>query len=228
MGEYDGHRGRLRERFLGTGLDGFHDHEALELLLFYALPRIDTKQLARSLIDRFGSFNAVFDAPAEELKRVKGVGPNAAMLIKLILPLNRHYLLAQNRDVKILNSTEKAGRHLIPLFHAELDEVVYMLCFDAKYKLLSSRRMFRGSVSSANISVRKIVEHALEANAVSVIIAHNHISGTARPSREDQEATSRIASALKAIDITLADHIIVVGDDYISMADLGFMTNAGV
>jgi len=223
MSGNDGHRDRLRARFQSSGLDSLHDHEALELLLFYALPRIDTKQIARDLIERFGSFHAVFDAPIEELKKIKGVGNNAAMLIKLIIPLSRRYMITPNRNSKILNSTEKAGRYLIPYFSAERDEVVYIMCFDAKYKLLSCKEMFRGSVSSASINVRKIVEHALETNSVSVIIAHNHISGVTHPSREDKDATRRIGEALKTVDITLADHIIITDGNYISMADLGLV-----
>ena len=222
MSNFQGHRERLRKRFLKTGLDGLADYEILELLLFYALPRIDTKPIAKELIDRFGTFDAVFDASIEDLKSIDGIGESAAVLIKLIVPLSREYMIARNRTSDILNSTEKAGKYLLHRFHAEHDEVVYVLCLDSKFKLLSSKPMFRGSVNSANINVRKIVEYALAQHAVSVIIAHNHISGVAQPSREDHEATRRVAEALKTVDITLADHIIIAGDTYISMADNGF------
>ena len=221
MGTHDGHRERFRQRFLKTGLDGFEDHEALELLLYHAQPRINTNPVAHRLMDRFGSFDAVLDAPVDQLTKVEGVGPNTAILLKLIVPLGRRYMIERNRVSPILNSTEKAGKHLVHLFHAERDEVVYMLCLDSKFKLLSCKPMSRGSVTSANINIRKIVEHALETNAVSVIIAHNHISGVTTPSREDQEATRRIRDALKTVDITLADHIIIAGGSYVSMADMG-------
>ena len=218
-----GHRDRLRKRFLKTGLEGLADYEMLELLLFYAIPRRDTKSIAKALLNKFGTVDAVLDAPAGHLKEVAGIGENAATLIKLIVPLSREYLITRNRSGEILNSTEKAGRYLLHRFHAEHDEVVYMLCLDSKFKTLDCRLMFRGSVNSANINVRKIVEHALARHAVSVIIAHNHISGVTRPSREDIDATRRVAEALKTVDITLADHIIIAGDGYVSMADMGEM-----
>jgi DNA repair protein RadC len=122
----------------------------------------------------------------------------------------------------ILDSTKKAGEYLLPRFYAERDEIVYMVCLDAKCKVLNCKLLFRGSVNSANVSIRKIVENALVYNSTSVIIAHNHTSGIAIPSDEDRMTTRRIEQALKAVDITLSDHIVVADDDFVSMADNGF------
>ena len=222
MGVHDGHRDRMRKRFIEHGIDNFDDHNVLEMLLFYSNARGDTNPIAHALIDKFGSLSAVFDAPMEELMTVKGVGESSALLIKLIPQVARRYLMCKSSFDNILNSTEKAGSYLMPRFYAERDEVVYLVCMDSKFKVLSCKMLCRGSVNSAGVSVRKIVETALTYNAANVIIAHNHTSGVAIPSKEDEMTTGRIYQALKAVDINLADHIVVANDDYVSMADSGF------
>jgi DNA repair protein RadC len=226
MNVHKGHRSRMKRRFLEHGLESFEDHHVLEILLFYALPRVDVNPLAHNLIKRFGSLAAVFDAPLDELEMVEGIGRNAATLIKLIPQVARRYMISRASFGDILDSSEKAGRYLLPRFFGERDEVVYLVCLDAKCKVLNCRLMFRGSVNSANVSIRKIVETALSFNATSVILAHNHTSGIALPSREDQITTRKIEAALKAVDIALTDHIIVADEDFVSLADSGFFRNA--
>ena len=218
-----GHRNRLRERFLKTGMDAFEDHEALELLLFYGIARRNVNPLAHELIRQFGSLHALFEAPVDELSAVEGVGKNTAILIKLITALGRRYEISRTSHIEVIDSTEKAGKYLIPRLSAQRDEVVYMVCLDSRYKILDCRQMFRGSVNSAGVNMRKLVENALSFNAVSVILAHNHISGVKQPSREDIECTKRVGEALRHIDINFVDHIIVAGHEYVSMADMGMM-----
>lgn len=222
---HDGHRERLKKRFFEHGLESFEDHGVLELLLFYALPRADVNPIAHGLMGKFGSLAAVFDAPAEELVKVPGIGMSTAEYIKLIPQVSRRYLISRTSFNDILDSTKKAGEYILPRFYAERDEIVYMICLDAKCKVLNCRLLFRGSVNSANVSIRKIVENALVFNSTSVIIAHNHTSGIAIPSEEDRLTTRRIEQALKAVDITLADHIIVADDDFVSMADNNFFSH---
>ncbi len=226
MSVHDGHRERMKKRFSEHGLENFDDHSVLELLLFYALPRGDVNPIAHELMDRFGSLAAVFDAPADELSKVPGISANSALYIKLIPQVSRRYLMSRTSLEDILDSTEKAGRYLLPYFYAERDETVYMVCLDAKCKVLNCKLLFRGSVNSANVSIRKIVENALLYNSTSVILAHNHTSGIALPSQEDQQTTRRVESALSAVDIVLADHIIVADDDFVSLADNGFFQQA--
>jgi len=223
MGIHDGHRSRMKKQFLDNGLDSFDDHKVLELLLFYALPRGDTNPTAHELINRFGSIAAVFDAPAEELARVPGLGDNAVSLIKLIPELGRRYAVTRTSMDNILDTTEKAGAFLIPHFYGEREETVYMVCLDGKRKVINCKMLGRGSVNSANVSIRKIVETALLYNATSVILAHNHTSGIALPSREDEYATLKAAEALRAVDVILTDHIIVAEDDFVSLADNGII-----
>jgi len=213
----------MKNRFLEHGLDNFDDHNVLELLLFYALPRRDLNPLAHALLERFGSLSGVLEAPIEDLKRVPGIGENAAILLKLIPQVSRRYMMSKNSGCDILDSVTKAGQYLLPLFMYERDEVVYMICLDAKRKVICCRELSRGVVNTAEISVRKIVEIALSNNATSVIISHNHTSGIALPSYEDEMTTLQIKAALEMVGIALADHIIVAGDDYVSLAESGLL-----
>ena len=222
MVSHDGHRQRLRQRFLRAGLDDFHEINILELILFYAIPRVDTNPIAHRLLDRFGSLAGVLDAPAEELVKVEGIGENAALLLTLFPQVSRKYCIQRASPGRILSSTDKCGEYLVPYFFGERHEVVYLLCLDAKCKVLDCRMLFRGGVNSAGVSVRKIVETALACNATSVVLAHNHTSGIALPSAEDEATTLTLRRALDAVGILLADHIIVADDDFVSMADNGF------
>ena len=223
MGVHDGHRARMKEQVAKHGIAALPDHAVLELLLFYAIPRGDVNPMAHELINKFGSLAAVFDAPESELLEVPGVGENAARLIKLIPQVSRRYLISRGDFEGLLSSPEEAGAYVLPYFYAQRDEVVYIVCLDAKRKVLACRMLFNGSVNSASISVRKIVETALLYNSTSVILAHNHPSGIAVPSAEDKETTARVAAALEAVDVELADHIIVADDDFVSMAESGLL-----
>lgn len=219
MGVHDGHRDRMKKRLIEQGLDVFDDHHVLELLLFYALPRVDTNPLAHTLLEHFGSLQAVFEAPVEELQKVKGIGENALSLLKLIPEVSRRYTIDANKFDQILDSAEKAGRFLAARYMYERDEVVIVVCLDAKCKVICCRELFRGVANSAEISIRKIAELALAKNATSIIISHNHTSGIALPSAEDEITTKRLHAVLTSMGITLADHIIVADGDFVSMAE---------
>lgn len=216
---HEGHRERLKQRFRRDGLDGFTDIQVLEFLLFYAIPRRDTNPIAHALLDRFGTLHQVLEAPIHELQSVEGVGENAATLLHLARALAGRYAVSQAKIEAILNSTHKCGEYLKSFFVGKRDEVVYLLCLDAKCKVLSCAEVGRGSVNSVGLSIRKIVETALSFNAVSVVLSHNHPSGLAFPSGEDVATTRRVALALDAVGIILADHIIVSEEDFVSLAE---------
>lgn len=222
MGIHDGHRARLRERYAQEGLDSFNDINTLELLLFYAIPRKDTNELAHSLLRKFGSLAGVFDASYDDLCAVEGMTGSAAILLRLMNELHRKYLISRNQ-AGVIHSLQEAQEYLVPFFYGRRDEMVYLLCMDAKGKILDCRMLFEGSTNAAAISIRKIVEVALASNATSVIMAHNHPSNLALPSAEDKLATQRLDAALSSLDIVLLDHIIVVEDDYISMRESGML-----
>ncbi len=221
MSIHDGHRQRLKERFLREGLDSFTDIQVLELLLFYCIPRKDTNPIAHALLDHFGSLSQVLEAPPEELKKVPGIGGTVAGFLSLTTAVSRYYLMDRSTRVTILPTLEDCAQYLLPFFFGRRNEMVFLLCLDAKCKVLCCREVGEGTVNSAGISVRKIVETALGANATTVVLAHNHPSGIAVPSGDDIQTTRRIAAALSAVEIQLADHIVVADDDYVSMAQSG-------
>ena len=219
---HQGHRDRLKERFRQKGLDGFAPVNVLELLLFFCVPQGDTNVLAHELLDRFGSLAQVLEAPVEELEKVKGVGKHASTLLSLVPALSRYYLVSRNEHRDILTTTDECGEYLMDYFVGQKDEVVYLLCLDSKCKVLCCKEVARGNVNSAGISIRRIVEIALSVNAVSVVLSHNHPGGLAVPSNEDILTTRRVAVALDAVGIVLADHIVVADDDFVSMVQSDF------
>lgn len=222
MGIHDKHRERMRQRFLRSGLDGFADHEALELLLYYAIPRRDTNPIAHALIERFGSLAGVFAAPIEMLKQVEGVGESTALLLRLAPLAAQKARLAEAERELILNTRESIGAYLLELFSQERNEAAYEICLDAKGKLLACRRLGEGGVSAVRLDIRKVVENALLYSASSVILAHNHPSGIALPSYDDQTATNQAKIALEAIGVRLEDHIIVADHDFVSFSQSGY------
>ena len=224
MGIHDGHRKKMRQRFLRGGLESFADHEALELLLYYAIPRKDTNPIAHALMERYGSLAAVLSAPVEDLQKVEGIGESAAVLLKLTPQLYHKARLAEASRETVLNSTERAGSYLLERFAHEKNEVIYQLCLDRKGKLLVCKRLGEGSVTFAELDVRKLLENALLSSASAVILAHNHPSGIALPSSDDYAATDRAKYALATIGVALTDHIIVADGDFVSMADSGYIT----
>lgn len=223
MSVHDGHRDRVRKRFLMNELNGFADHEALELLLYYAIPRGDVNPLAHALVDRFGSLSGVFSAPVELLTQVEGVGERTAMLLRLVPQIAQKARLTDLERELALNTRERVGDYLLELFSRERNETVYEICLDGKGKLLACRRLGEGSASAVNLDVRKIVQNAITFCASSVILAHNHPSGVALPSQEDHSATLRVKAALELVGVRLEDHIVVADHDFISFSQSGFL-----
>lgn len=221
MSIHDGHRQRLKDRFLQEGLDSFTEVQALELLLFYCVPRQDTNPLAHRLIDHFGSYAQVMDATAEQMKKVEGVGDSVATFLSLVHASGRYNQISGRQNIKIANTIEDCGRFLMPSMHNRRNEMVFLLCLDAKRKVLCCKEVGEGSVNSAAIPIRRIVEMALDANATSVVLAHNHPSGIACPSDEDRFTTHRLAIALRAVEIELSDHLIFADGEFVSLAQSG-------
>lgn len=217
MSMHDGHRERLKNRFRQEGLDNFDELYVLELLLFYCIPRKDTNPLAHRLLEHFGSLTGVLDASPQELEKVDGVSSGTATFLSLITQVGRYYQVKRSEPGEILRTIEQCGNYLVPYFYGRENEMVYILCLDAKCKVICCKKVGEGSVNSANIPVRRVVEIALGANATTVVLAHNHPSGLAIPSADDIQTTHRIATALEAVEIILADHIVVSKDDFVSI-----------
>lgn len=222
MGIHDGHRARKKQQFLQAGLDSFADHEVLELLLYYAIPRRDTNPIAHALLKKFGSLEGVFHATVEELQQVEGVGESAALLLSL-LPEAISRSERSSKSEKILNTVEKCGKYFLALLDHERREILYQACLDAKGKLIVCKKLSEGNADSAAFSVRQVVRNALLSDASMVVLAHNHISGVALPSESDRIVTRRVREALRGLDIELMDHIIVSDGDYVSMNQSGML-----
>ena len=219
--QHDGHRDRMRQKFITDGLDSFNPHEVLELLLFYAIPRRNTNDIAHRLMDTFGSLSAVFDASKESLCRVEGVGESAATLIKMIPQLSRRYMDDKYNTPATLMNSESVGDMLLKKYIGRNFETVYLVLADSKRKLLFCGIVSEGSVNASEIYVRKIVEYAIRYSASYAILAHNHPSGVALPSRDDLTTTAQVRDALALINVQLIDHLIIADNDYVSLAQSG-------
>lgn len=224
-GIHDGHRERTKRRFLKSGLDAFEPHNVLELMLFFAIPKRDTNELAHRLIETFGSFDKVLEADVEQLAKVKGMGEHSATLLKLFLASYGYYEREKSKEGFIATSSNEVVNYVKSLYVGEKNEIVYLLCLDVKLKLINCVKISDGSVNSASVSVRRVVEAATANGAVAVILAHNHPNGFATPSAEDIMTTKRILKALYPIDIQLSDHIVVGTNGAVSMADAGVIYN---
>lgn len=221
MSIHDGHRKRLKDRFRKEGLDSFDDLYVLELLLFYCFPRKDTNLIAHRLLDRFGSLAGVLDASPKELESIEDVGESTTMFLSLLKAVWRRYEVEQAAGQVPLRTISQCGAYIRPHFIGRTNESIFLLCLDAKCKAICCRLVGEGSINSASVSIRKIVETALNSNATSVILAHNHPSGLAIPSPEDIQTTQRLAVALAAVEIILADHLVFADEEFVSMVQSG-------
>ena len=222
MGLHDGHRNRLKNRFLNEGLTNFEDHNVLELLLFYSIPKSDTNEIAHELLNKFGSLHGVFEAGMEDLMSVNGISRHSAVLIKMIPELFVVYGRDKVRDIQKINSSDDAKQFFIPRFYGKVREEVQLVLLDDKMNIIKWVKIYEGSVNSANVPIRKIVEIAIENRATNVIIAHNHPTGLILPSKDDLRATAKVREALALVDIKLLDHVIVSDNEAASLKDSGY------
>lgn len=219
---HGGHRERLRKRLESEGLESFAPHEVLELILFYSIPRADTNLLAHRLLERFGSLSAVLEAPISELVKVEGIGANSAALLSMIPNLAKRYLMDKNNRGIVLDSIQKLGEFIMPYYIGSNIEKFYLICLDKKCKLLNCALMAEGSFDNVTVDMRLVCKVALDCSATSVVLSHNHAQGFALPSANDVLVTEQVVEALKLISVDVVDHIIVAGDDYISLLQSGY------
>lgn len=222
-----GHRARLKERFCKGEMDAFAPHEALELLLTYAIPRRDTNALAHALIERFGSLHAVLEAPVEELTAVDGIGEHAALLMRLMLPLMRLY--DQDKQVKrpSMDTFSQVEDHCRTLFKGVTVERFYVLCFDARLKLIASQMIAEGTLNEVAIYPRRVVSAVLRHNAAGTVLCHNHPGGSPLPSDEDVALTEQIEALVTGVGVRLYDHILIAGDRCFSFFANGLIGQSG-
>ncbi|MBE6808793.1 MAG: hypothetical protein J6J30_00630 [Clostridia bacterium] len=213
------HRKRLRNEFLSQGFnDSTPKHKLLELLMFYSIPRKDTNDIAHLLIEHFGSFARVIDAPIEELQKVNGVGENTALLISLMKPIIRAYVDEKQSGKKSFENMDEIGKYLSHKYIGFTKEVFSILSLDNKGGLIGFDIIAEGDVGTVNVSTRAVVEAIVKRNSRCIVLAHNHPGGNAIPSKEDIETTATLCEALRNINVAVLDHVIICDDDYVSLS----------
>lgn len=216
---HEGHRKRVKTKFLKTGINGMDEHNIVELLLFFGIPYKDTNEIAHRLIDRFGSLTSVLDAPVEELKSIDGIGENAAVLIKLVHDISCVYSENKIKTKIDISDFDRASDFLSMKYMGEENEIVYLLSINSKGRLERCIKLCDGSLDSASIDKRELMKIALINNVKDAILAHNHPRGFAVPSLADVKATQELVSLFSTVGINIADHIIVAEDGCFSMAE---------
>jgi DNA repair protein RadC len=220
----EGHRKRLRERFLKNGLQGFHDYEVLELLLSLNTPRKDCKESAKQLLKRFQTLPAVMEGRPEELEEIEGVGPVNCLGIRLIKEVADRYLETRIISKDVVKNPNDLLAYLNHSIRHKTKEVFTAIFLDAKNRVLTSKILFTGTLTTSAIYPREIIINALQHNSASVIFAHNHPSGDAEPSTNDIKITKKLFYALKYVEIVLHEHIIVAHDGVFSFAANGLIS----
>ena len=221
--KHEGHRKRLRDRFLNNGLDGFHDYEVIELLLSLNTPRKDCKQSAKLLLEEFKTFQAVLEAESEELCRIPGVGPANSLGIRLIKKVADRYLETRLLEKDVIQNPEDLMAYLNQTISRKSREVFVAVFLDAKNRVLASRTLFTGTLTSSSVYPREVIAAALQYHAASVIFAHNHPSGDATPSPSDLQITRQLCFALQYAGIMVHEHIIMGHETYYSFAAKGLI-----
>ena len=209
---HDKHRQRLRERFLNSP-DSFEDHELLELILFYSIPRKNTNETAHRLIERFGSVRGILDASIDALVEVDDIGMNTALYIKAIAKLVSKYSISEQKSDGILKSPAALSAFLKSLFIGTQNEISYILLFDNSKRLITCEKIGEGFSMEHTLSLRKAVLSALTSNATSAILVHNHPNGKAFPSGDDIHATNKAKMLLESLGVILMEHFIVADDE---------------
>jgi DNA repair protein RadC len=215
-----GHRGRLRERFTNGGADAVPDYELLEMILFRAFPRIDTKPIAKRLLARFGSFAEVVAAPPERLKEIEGIGDRAVQELKLIKTAAERLTRGEIKSRPALSSWSGVLDYLRLAQGFEDREHFRILFLDKKNALIADEVQGRGTVDHTPVYVREVVKRALELSATAIILVHNHPSGDPTPSRADIDVTKQIIDAAKPLGVTVHDHVIVGRHGHASLKSL--------
>jgi DNA repair protein RadC len=219
-----GHRQRLKDKYHRQGIESFTDSEIVELLLALGTPRKDCKVQARDLLARFGSLPGVLEAPAEELQKVKGIGPNNSFALHFLHGVARRYLRQRLHEKQYLHSSREVSDYLVHSMRDLQQEVFTVIFLDAAHAIIDSQVVSRGTITASTVYPREVVKLALQHNAAALVVAHNHPSGNPEPSDQDRQLTRTLYLACCFMNIRLLDHIIVGrAAETFSFADHGIM-----
>jgi DNA repair protein RadC len=218
---HKGHRKRLRTRYINAGISAFSDHEILELLLAYSIPRRDTKEIAKKLLNQFGSLKSVLSQPPEMLQKVDGIGEKSSVLLSISGSVGS--AAVRPKEGVILDSFDRVKEYLKKRFRFQRKEQLIALLLDSSNRLLATKTIDTGTVDRAVVHPRNLVEQVIQTGATALILVHNHPGGRTEPSREDLELTKQLAKLGRSLGFQVLDHLIVAGDSICSMKQLGFM-----
>jgi DNA repair protein RadC len=217
----EGHRGRLREKFLTSGLDGFHDYEVVELLLTLATPIKDCKDQAKAALKRFKTLQGVIEARPEELQEIKGIGPKSIFGIKFVQAVAERNLRKKLIKKDPIRSSKELFDYLYHTIRDKKREIFKVVFLDAQNRIMAIETLFEGTLTASSIYPRELVLAALRHNAAGLLLVHNHPSGEPRPSREDRLITRQLVHACRVVGITVHEHLIIGDNTYFSFADHG-------
>jgi DNA repair protein RadC len=222
-GIYKGHRKRLREKFIKSGLAGFNDYEIVELLLTLGSPRKDCKRQAKEALKKFKTLRGVLAAPAEELQQIAGIGSHSVLGIKLVQEVAREYLKEKIIDKPFYKSSQEIFDYLYHSMRDLKKEVFKVIYLNSQNQIIETVDLFKGTVDGSSIPPREVIEGAIKHNAVSLIFVHNHPSGKPEPSASDRELTRQLVYAGKIMLIKVLDHLIIGDNRYFSFVDAGLI-----
>jgi len=220
---HKGHRQRLKKRYTLSGIDTLHDYEVLELLLFYAIPRRDTKALAKDLLKKFGNLKKLMDADPKEIEALPGTGSQTALLIRLVKDLGTLYLHEKVMETAQISSTKALLDYCMVSMGGLKDERFNVIYLNAQNRIIQTEVIQEGVVNQAVVYPRKILEKALRHKASAIILVHNHPSGNIKPSEADIRLTRTLQDTARVLDILIHDHIIVGENRYFSFREEGLM-----
>ncbi len=209
------------DKFFTGSPDALEDTKILELLMQYCTD--EPEVMAQRLLTHYPTIADLLEAEKQDLQIIEGMDKAGVLLLRLVTEMHRRYFLSRNPPASILTCPADYGRYLLPYFYAARNETVYLLMLDAACTVINCRMIGSGSVNSANVPIRRLVQEAIAANATGIVLAHNHPSGITMPSREDVEITLRLQDTLALLEINLLDHIIVADDTYISLRECGYL-----
>nr|HID58407.1 JAB domain-containing protein [Desulfobacterales bacterium] len=219
----EGHRRRLREKFLKSGLGGFHDYEVIELLLTLGTPRKDCKQQAKEALKRFKTFQGVIEAPVEELQKIKGIGPHNVFGIKFVQAVAERYLQKKLINREVISSSKDLFNYLYFSMRDKDRERFMVIFLNAQNRIIAVETLFEGTLTASSVYPREVVKVVLRHNAAAVVLVHNHPSGEPRPSNDDKVITRELVHACRTIGVLVHDHLIIGDNTYFSFADHGYI-----
>ena len=219
----EGHRQRLRHKFLKSGLDGFHDYEIIQLLLTLGTPRKDCKSVAREALKKFGTLKSVLEADPSKLKEIKGIGDNNVFGLKITQAVSRRFLADRIMDQDFMRSSEEVMEYLKHNLRDKTREIFMVIYLNGRNQILQMEELFEGTLTTSAVYPREVVKRALDHAAAALVFVHNHPSGNLKPSQDDITITKKLKEAAEEIDVSVHDHLIIAGNEVYSFADNGLI-----